>query len=335
MPCRFKDKGIPGRPRKRLRQEHEDGDSLNGDKRGESSSSSSLSPHVLRPLVCPQQTADSLIDSHDLQALPYELSGNCGFDSLHWEMLENGNIFSTPLESWQTLQHSELSDQDIPQIALGAYASPVSLPQSCQCDDEVSDTVRNLSRATMSHNIINTLRRGTSLAEALLTCQICYDVSKPPRLTVQNVLLIGQLMFGVTSGYQKYLRWLKEYCSELDKTNDTEAVSIETALGLPSGPTLQISGQKFQEIVIHGLQTDANRLLALGEKFALRQRNRHLVGHETCPHLQGACRKKESDVNYDPLDLCPQDPVARKLVPCFRIVEEVRDMIKNVADALA
>jgi hypothetical protein len=270
----------------------------------------------------------------DFQSLPYEMSGSCGFDSFHWEMLENGNIFSTPFESWQTLQQNEINDPEIPPIVLGAYASPVSLSQSCKCDEEVSDTVRNLSCANMSHDIIHMLRTGLSLAERTLTCLICYDVSKPPRLTVHNVLLIGQLMFGVTAGYQKYLRWLKEYCSELSMRNETETVRLETGLGLPSGPILQIKGEKYHELIIHGLQTDAKRLIALGAKFALRQRNRHLIGHETCSGLEGGCRKKEDASNYDPLDLCPQDPVARKLVPCFRIVEEVQGMIKHVAEAL-
>ncbi|KAJ5757383.1 uncharacterized protein N7511_006077 [Penicillium nucicola] len=328
MACRFKEKGVPGRPRKRLRQ-----DGHLEEKQPEPSSASSRSPDISRPAMYFQNAVDAVIHDENFASLPYELSGNCGFDSLHWEMLENGNIFSTPLESWQTLQHSETSEPEISTTALGAYASPVSLSQSCKCDEEVSEIVRNLSRANVSHGIIHMLRTGVSLAERLLTCPICYDVSKPPRLTVQNVLLIGQLMFGITTGYHKYLRWLREYCSELDMRCETEAIHLETSLGLPSGPTLQISGEKFQALVTHGLQTDAKRLLSLGDKFALRQRNRHLVGHEICPGTEGGCRKKE-DVNYDPLDLCPQDPAERKLVPCFRIVEEVRGMIRDVAEAL-
>jgi hypothetical protein len=159
---------------------------------------------------------------------------------------------------------------------------------------------------------------------------MCYDVSKPPRVTVQNVLLIGQLMFEITSGYKTYLRWLNEYCTELDISNESRTVY----LGVPSELNLQISGEKLRDLVVHGLQMDVEKLLVLGKQFAQRQRDRHMVGHEACPNSEGRCRRKEDAASYDPLDLCPHDPVARKLVPCFRIVDEVREMIKQVADAV-
>ncbi|KAG0160183.1 hypothetical protein PDIDSM_7710 [Penicillium digitatum] len=186
----------------------------------------------------------------------------------------------------------------------------------------------------MSHNIIPMLRTGVSLTERLLTCPMCYDVSKPPRATVQNVLLIGQLTFEITSGYQKYLRWLNEYCAKIDISNETRTVYLDSGLGIPSELTLQINGEKLRDLVVHGLQKDTERLLVLGKQFAQRQRNRHMVGHEACPNSEGLCRRKEDTVDHDPLDLCPHDPVARRLVPCFRIVNEVRGMIKQVADVV-
>ncbi|KAJ5169355.1 uncharacterized protein N7500_002138 [Penicillium coprophilum] len=227
-----------------------------------------------------------------------------------------------------------MHDPEIPPIASDAYISPMSFSQSCKCDEEVSDLVRNLSRANMSHDIVPMLRTGVSLTERLLTCPTCYDVSKPPRLTVQNVLLIGQLMLEITSSYQKYIRWLNEHCTELDIRNETRTVYLDSGLGLPSKLNLEVSGEKLRDLVVHGLLTDAERLLMLGRHFAQRQRNRHMVGHEACPSPEGRCRRKEDAADHDPLDLCPHDPVARKLVPCFRIVDEVRGMIKQVADAI-
>ncbi|CRG89650.1 hypothetical protein PISL3812_06689 [Talaromyces islandicus] len=264
-------------------------------------------------------------------SIPCELSGSCGFDSFDWETLGNGDVRSFPVELW--------NDTEIASMPLDAQlASPVSLSQSCKCDEEVSGTVRNLSRAEMSHGTIQMLRAGISLTERLLTCPICYDVSKPPRVTVQNVLLIGHLMFEITSGYQKYLGWLKTHCAELDLRNEREPVYLDSGFGIPSELlNLQISGDKFKELVMHGiLQTDAERLLMFGEKFAQRQRNRHIVGHEACSgDSQGRCRKKENHgADHDPLDLCPQNPLASKLWPCFRIVDEVRGMIKEVVDAV-
>jgi hypothetical protein len=271
-----------------------------------------------------------LMGAGGFDSTPCELSGNCGFDSSHWEMLGNGDICSVPLESWQTSQQNALPDTEVPHMALAAYASPLSFSQSCNCDEEVSSIVRNLSRANLSHDIIHTLRTGVSLTERILTCPICYDVSKPPRVTVQNVLLIGHLMFEITASYQKYIRWLNKHCAELDITNESRTVYLDSGLGIASELSLQIGGEKFRELVIHGLQADAERLSALGKKFALRQRNRHIVGHESCPDPEGSCRKKEYEVDHDPLDLCPQNPVARKLIPCFRIVDEVRGMIEQV-----
>ncbi|OQE09829.1 hypothetical protein PENVUL_c005G09416 [Penicillium vulpinum] len=270
----------------------------------------------------------------EFDSLPYELSGNCGFHSSHWQMLGNGDICSFPIELVQASRQTGLHGPEIPPISLDAYVFPMSFSQSCKCDEEVSDLVRNLSRANMSHDIVPMLRTGVFLAEKLLVCSMCYDVSKPPRLTVQNVLLIGQLMFEITSGYQKYLHWLNKHCTELDVRNETRTVYLDSGHGIPSEFNLQISGEKLKDLVVHGLQTDTERLLVLGKRFAQRQRSRHMAGHEACPSSEGHCRRKEDAVDHDPLDLCPHDPVARKLVPCFRIVDEVRGMIKQVADAV-
>jgi hypothetical protein len=270
-----------------------------------------------------------LIGGDQFEALSCELAGNCGFDALDWEILGNGNLGSFPIELCQASRQNETFP-----MASDAYVSPTSFSGACKCDEEVSDKVRNLSCADMSHDIIQMLRTGVFLVERLLTCPICYDVSKPPRVTVQNVLLIGQLMFEITSGYQKYLRWLNEYCTDLDAGNESETIYLNSGLGIASEFNLQITGEKLRNLVVEGLQADAERLLALGKQFAQRQRNRHMVGHEACPGPEGRCRKKEYGV-HDPLDLCPQNPAARKLVPCFRIVDEVRGMIKEVADAVA
>ncbi|CAG7950395.1 unnamed protein product [Penicillium olsonii] len=332
MPCKFKDEGTPGRPRKRPREE-----SGREERTGSDSSSSRISPILPEATLSPQETVNLLMGTGDFESVPCGISGNCGFDSSHWEMLGNGEICSAPLETWQLSQQNALSEREteVPQMALDAYASPLSFAQSCNCDEEVSSIVGNLSRANMSHDILPTLRRGVSLTERLLTCSICYDVSKPPRQTVQNVLLIGHLMFEITSSYQKYLRWLNKHCTALDTRNESRTIYLDSGIGIAPELNLQISGEKFRDLVVHGLQVDAERLSVLGKSFALRQRNRHIVGHETCPDPEGNCRRKEYGIDHDPLDLCPQNSVARKLIPCFRIVDEVRQMVDQVAAAVA
>ncbi|KAI2719444.1 transcriptional regulator family: Fungal Specific TF [Penicillium roqueforti] len=334
LTCKFKDKGAPGRPRKRARQEEPDRDLPNEEERIGSSSSSHFSPVISQSPFDSHEAGNMLMGAGEFDSLPYELSGSCGFDSSHWEMLGNGDMCSFPIELLHTSRQSGLHNPEVPSRALDAYVSPMSFSQSCKCDEEVSDIIRSLSRANMSHDIVPMLRAGVSLTERLLTCPMCYDVSKPPRVTVQNVLLIGQLMFEITSGYQRYIRWLHKHCTELNISNETRTVYLDCGLGIPSELNLQISGEKLRDLVVHGLQTDTDRLLVFGEQFAQRQRNRHMVGHENCPNSEGRCRRKEDAVDHDPLDLCPHDPIARKLVPCFRIVDEVRGMIKQVADAV-
>lgn len=266
-------------------------------------------------------------------SLSCEISKNCGFDSFQFG---STNVCSSPTETWQALCQNEQPNLELLPNIIDSYISPVSFSQSCKCDEEVSDIVRNLCQASMSNDILQTLRMGVSLAERLLTCPICYDISKPPRLTMQNVLLIGQLTFEITNSYQKYIQWLHKHCAELDAGNESEVVYLDSGLGFSSELSLQLSGLKFRGLVMHGLQKDGERLSVLGRKFAQRQRNRHMVGHEACPDLEGRCRKKEYfGADHDPLDLCPLDPVARRLVPCFRIVDEVQGMIKQVEDAVA
>lgn len=54
----------------------------------------------------PQEAVNMLMGAGEFDSLPCGLSGNCGFDSSHWEMLGNGDICSVPLESWQTSQQN-------------------------------------------------------------------------------------------------------------------------------------------------------------------------------------------------------------------------------------
>ncbi|OOQ83297.1 hypothetical protein PEBR_35366 [Penicillium brasilianum] len=333
LPCRFKDKGAPGRPRKRVRQESQIRNSPSREERTLFSSSSNFSTAIPQMDLLSPDGVSSLMGTADFDSLSCTIPGICGLDSLRWEMLDNGDL-PMPIESWQTLRQDGLHDPRIPLTATDAYVSPVSFSQSCKCDEEVSTIVRTLSRAEMSHEVVQTLRAGISLAERLLTCSACYDTSKPPRVTVQNVLLIGHLMFEVTASYQKYVRWLNKHCSELDAKNESETVYLDSGLGIPSGLGLQISGEKFLDVVMQGLQSDSQSLVVLGKSFEQRQRKRHMAGHEACPNPEGRCRRKEFGDSHDPLDVCPHDPIGRKLVPCFRIVDEVQAMIKQVTDVV-
>lgn len=279
------------------------------------------------------QVESMLLGNGDFTSLPLELTGACGLGSCSLDFsgnLDFGTFPIGPLSNSQAVEPEGLSD-----MSLAECISPPLSPQSCQCDEEVSDSVRALSRAAMSHSIIRSLRDGIGLTERLLTCPVCYDVSKPPRITVQNVLLIGRLMFEVTSGYQRYLRWLEKHCNELEQRNKSETIYLIPDLEIGSELGFKISGLKVQEFITHGLRADSDRLASIGNQFAQRQKNRHMVGHETCPGAEGQCRKEEYGLDHDPLDLCPHNAAARRLTPCFRIVDEVRSMIQQVAEAVA
>ncbi|KAL3461147.1 hypothetical protein BJX64DRAFT_300184 [Aspergillus heterothallicus] len=343
LTCRFKDKGAPGRPRKRAVDYASSltsgaTSSSSRTSTGSASTSASTGTGVGSGSIGGSSVSSTHSHVSSLVPLPRILDSTADFGGYF------PDLCALPIESWQT-PHEQNAEILAASTDADHYVSPVSLPPSCKCDAEVSSTARNLSRARMSHDIIQSLRTGVSLAERLLTCPVCYDVSKPPRVTVQNVLLIGHLMFEVTSGYLNYLRWLNDTDRARDDddaknspTSPTDPNHRQTTVYLGSGlgvVDLQISAEKLQELVMHGLQADVERLLSLGEKFAQRQRNRHMVGHETCPDPAGRCRRaQEDDSDRDPLDVCPHHPVARRLVPCFRIVDEVRGMIAQVAGAV-
>jgi hypothetical protein len=276
-----------------------------------------------------------LMGNNDFTPLPLEMPNTCGLDSSCSLDFSGSLDFSTfpigPLSN-SHLDHEGLSDMS---LATTACISPPLSPQSCQCDDDVSDSVRALSRATMSHNVIRNLRDGVGLTERLLTCPLCYDVSKPPRITVQNVLLIGRLMFEITSTYGKYIKWLREYCTTLDEKRKSETIYLIPGLEIGSELGFKIDGARFYEFITQGLRDDADRLVSVGRLFAQRQKNRHMVGHETCPDVEGRCRREEYGLDHDPLDLCPHNAASRRLTPCFRIVDEVQSMIEQVVEAVS
>lgn len=160
--------------------------------------------------------------------------------------------------------------------------------------------------------------------ERLLTCPICYDIKKAPRLTIENVLLIGRLMHEVTTGYRRYWRWVGGGGGGGD-LGKQDTIRI-------GGVQFEVNRRMVHAVVRQGLQADAARLTDLGGRFALRQHNRHLVGHETCPDPEGRCWRERYDMDNDPLDICPQNAAARMLTPCYRVVDAICGGIKVFAD---
>ncbi|KAJ5811353.1 hypothetical protein N7474_007654 [Penicillium riverlandense] len=242
----------------------------------------------------------------------------------------NGDFGSFPIELLGP--GHPMGTQDLSDLSLGTFVSPLL---SCNCTEEVSESIRTLTRAPMSHSFIRSLRVGVDLVERLLTCPACYDVTKSPRITIQNVLFIGRLMAEITSGYHRYLRWLKGACNALSDRNQRETVYLIPGLEISPVLGFKISGEKLQDLITNGLQADAERLTALARRFALRQRDRHMIGHEACPDAGGHCWREKYGVGLDPLDICPQSPAAKTLTPCYRVVEEVAATIKQFADAVA
>lgn len=96
--------------------------------------------------------------------------------------------------------------------------------------------------------------------------------------------------------------------------------------------SFKVSEAQFHDIVIQSLRTDFERLSTLGKRFGRRQQDRHSIGHEACPNAEGRCWKEDNVADRDPLDICPRNPAAKALTPCFRIVEEVQRITKKVQD---
>ncbi|CAG9988298.1 unnamed protein product [Clonostachys byssicola] len=275
--------------------------------------------------------ADQLgLSYHDFEGLPPLLDFNTS------EQLD-----SLPLDPFQACLFNYADGAASAERSSNASATPDAPPpqqqhEACDCARRVFEVIRLLKSGPVSHNTVRTLRLGADLVEKLLKCVICYDVSSPPRNTLQNVLLLGRLSLEVTNGYQNYVRWLKDHCSGLSERGMDDTVYLMPGADASSALGFKISSDKFYDLVVGGLKSDAERLLDLGRQFAVRQHNRHLVGHEACPDPEGRCLKEEKDHDAAPdlLDVCPQSPAARVLTPCYQIVDEVRSKIKQFKDAV-
>ena len=248
--------------------------------------------------------------------------------------MDDGIFDKFSLELLAGCHPSGTSETDIPELSVDTSVAPLLLPAACQCTDEVTNIVRALKEPCISHGLLSTLRQGADTFERLLVCAICYDLTESPRVTIQNVLLIGRLIAELTSGYQKYLTWVTESCDKLVEDNHRESVHLTPDFEIRSDLRIEILGDKLQEIIIQGLQVDAERLTRLGKRFDARQKYRHLVGHEACPDFDGGCWREKSGIEYDPLDICPESDVAHTLIPCFRVAHDVCERIKLFADAV-
>lgn len=242
---------------------------------------------------------------------------------------------SLPLDPFRAcLSNPDVHDAEPTELSSNTSIASATPEQYCECGQQVFEIIRSLQHGPTSHNTIGTLRLGTNLFDMLLTCPICYDVSKPPRITLQNVLLLGRLSIEVTTGYQNYLKWLRKYCKSLEETNTDDMVYLTPGDEVSSALGFNISSDKFYDLIMGGLRSDADKLSALGKQFAIRQHNRHLIGHEGCPDGEGHCLKEQDAVNPDPSDICPQSAGARALTPCYRIVDEVRARIEQLRNDL-
>ncbi|CAK7217419.1 hypothetical protein SCUCBS95973_003145 [Sporothrix curviconia] len=332
--CYYQDKGVPGRPRKEKQR------------RPEGPPRASLTPTPRCTVLSPVASDATSISSHmsRLESLAdaADVSSNGLLGPLSLppvtQMPDVGNFdfdfdFSFPIELFgqcPLVRHSHDTDTETSLVTpasttLSPPSSPAA-PESCTCANEVSTLVRALRhRTTMSHAILGDLRAGAGLVQRLLTCLICYNVAKAPRLTIENVLLIGRLMTEMTTGYRRYLRWVRATAaaSRADSNNSTTRETVY--LDLSGTASFQISPQKMHELIVDGLQADATRLTDLGAQFALRQHNRHMVGHESCPaDAEGRCWRERYDVDNDPLDICPRNAAARTLTPCYRVVDAIQ-----------
>ncbi|KAM3432556.1 hypothetical protein MY4824_006514 [Beauveria thailandica] len=235
-----------------------------------------------------------------------------------------------PGDFGQSASNAATHNNITPQLVSDALGTPTT--SSCECGADVLEALRLLKQLPTSHALLQRLRFGVDLFERLITCPVCYNLAKPPRITIQNVLLIGRLMVEVTSDFRHYLQWIREACTQ----SNSEAKVVHVAPGEETASMLAfaVSNVQFQEMLIHSLRTDAQRISALGKKFERRQNDRHKIGHETCPTAEERCWKEENTVELDPLDICPDDPAAKVLTPCFRIAEEVQSRIQRLQDDL-
>jgi hypothetical protein len=345
LACEFRDRGMPGRPRKwptveslehQAQQssqqmelhEHQDAQlNLSADLPEQSSTGTSVSTDYLSALSgdwSSPQGHSSVAGNEQPPALSL-----LDFDT-------SENLYSLSLDPFRACltprAHQRSQEEQSPStgsITLNNSREP------CCCAQQVFETLRLLQRDTASHGTMPLLRQATNLLDKLLVCSICYDVSKPPRITLQNVLLLGRLFLGVTTSYHEYLEWVKDYCQALADRGTSDKVYLPTNTDATSSMLgFEIAGDKLFDLIAHGLQADAKRLSDLGARFAIRQHNRHLIGHESCPDAQGRCWKEKADFDPDPSDVCPQSAAARTLTPCYRIVDEVNSHIKRFKEAL-
>ncbi|KAH6696982.1 hypothetical protein F5X68DRAFT_1238, partial [Plectosphaerella plurivora] len=346
LSCKYHDRGMPGRPRKWSIVDLE-GEHGRRSRQVQRALAQELPHAEAVPFLSANESSSvaTSSDSTDAAAGLGDDNGNGGFSILPFLDFDmSGQLDTLPLDYFRsclttTTQRGEpqLSPHDSTSTIPSLSSAPAPASTPCDCAKQVFNVLRSLNNDAVSHNTVRTLRQGTDLFETLLTCPRCYDVSTPAHVTLQNVLLIGRLCLKVMAGYQRYLRWLKEYCTGLAEKNmggDTVYLILGGADAGSLLLDLDTSSSGFHDLVTQGLKRDCERLGILGQQFAERQRRRHSVGHTACPDQDGRCWKETDVVDPDPTDICPQNAAARALIPCFSVVDEVRDKIRQFEEAL-
>ncbi|KAJ3542790.1 hypothetical protein NM208_g394 [Fusarium decemcellulare] len=361
--CRFYDKGLPGRPRKwslndagepqryRPRQFDRQDKQVSAPDTQLSDCNASLQQDIETPPSYPTLSTLpseglSVINGNStdlLSTVPQDWNPG-GRDDMLFSYRElrplpildfntSAQLDELPLDSFQACLSPALHNGQAADMSSSTSVTSTESTKYCNCSKHVFEIIRLLEQTPVSHSTVHALRQGIQLFGKLLTCPICYDVSKPPRITLQNVMLLGRLSLEVASGYHKYLEWVKDYCKGLAERKMGDMIYLKSNVD-NSTLGFQISSDKLYELITDGLHSDVQRLSELGIQFATRQRSRHLIGHQACPDWDGRCWKEKLNEDPDASDVCPQSPAARTLTPCYRIVDEVRAKIKQLEDAM-
>ncbi|KAK8149790.1 hypothetical protein G3M48_005543 [Beauveria asiatica] len=226
--CKFRAKGAPGRPRKRLtailpppQPENEDWEYQNGQTRP---AYQSLAHEVeqqqkevgyqQQQRSCETSITQARFDPCGLldlsSSLPDGFAASCDIGHLLAEIdpsvLYNGlpGNGDFPGDFRQPASNAATHNNITPQSASGALGTPTT--SSCECGADVLEALRLLKQLPTSHALLQRLRFSVDLFERLITYPVYYNLAKPPRITIQNVLLISRLIVEVTSGFRHYLQ---------------------------------------------------------------------------------------------------------------------------------
>ncbi|RYP74548.1 hypothetical protein DL769_003993 [Monosporascus sp. CRB-8-3] len=182
-------------------------------------------------------------------------------DAAWFEMMHLGELGPLVHGNLEAQLSSSRTDTPSTTRRLGEAESGSSQPAAaCSCMELVHQELSAIEGAADRLYSIKTLRKSTEVAEAVLSCTMCFDINRKPSETSGNSQLLGSLLLAVAARYSKIFDHQQQKATESSR----DASPVRLFLGHDAQESclieLSLEGHDYWRLFKSGFRSELDHL---------------------------------------------------------------------------